>query len=369
MIRIASEEYLKTDRTFLFKELTERLKQSGCFDEKKPMFYMQRLAWYLLVHTTMLWFISMTSHAGWCFLWVSVDAVFILRLGFIGHDLAHGAVAPSVFYKDYLGEIVWAFFLGLSKEFWDKKHTLHHKYTNISANAGDDELKGDPDIETPPFILGEPQNKLCTNKWAYTLVRYQYITYWLALTLLVIGLSIESLIFLIQEKFKNRSFAIRSNKGVVISLIVSGYIVNNIPLFLGKTWEIGLLLLTYKYMVAGFIIGLVFALNHVGLPVVSGLYPIDRLTLQTYTSRNISGRCGRWFWGVLAYQTEHHLWPGISWHKLPEVAKVTQEFCQEHGIVYNEESPVRCFLDSTAVLKTLSKQVTLDTERHFLRGG
>jgi fatty acid desaturase len=350
MIRVASEEYLKTDRTALFLELTELLKPRQCF-EKQPSFYMKRLAWYVFVHAAMLVLIGLSSNLWACLLFLTVDAVFILRLGFIGHDLAHGAVSTGKFYKEYLGEFVWCFFLGLAKEFWDKKHNLHHKFTNIAA-----ELNGDPDIETPPFVLGEQQAKTHTNLLARSIVRFQHIVYWFTLTLLVIGLTFESFLFLLKEEFKGRPLQVHSRKGVVVSLILAGYLVNNFPLFLAKPLWMGLLLLLYKYLIAGFCIGFVFALNHVGLPTLAGDCEVDRLTLQTYTSRNISGPFGRWFWGVLAYQTEHHLWPGISWHKLPEVAAITKAFCERHGIIYNEERPVRSFLDSVATLKRLGEQ-------------
>jgi len=355
MTPAAEEEYLRTDRSALFAELTERLKPYSCY-EKQPDYYLRRFAWYVIVHIVMMIAVAFTTHPALCILFLSIDAVYILRLGFIGHDLAHGATANTKFYKDWLGEFVWSFFLGLSKEFWDKKHNLHHRFTNISAEAD-----SDPDIETPPFILGESQLKPHTHWLAWWVARTQAVVYWMALTLLVIGLSIESLIFVLTGRFKGRTFAIDSNQYVVLGLIFSGYVINNLALFLAKPLWLGLTLLLYKYLIAGFCIGLVFALNHVGLPTLSGEYPVDRLTLQTYTTRNINGRFGRWFWGVLAYQTEHHLWPAISWHKLPEAAAVTRAFCEQHQIVYNEVGPVQAFMDANRVLKNLSRKAVLTT--------
>ncbi|GAB6141959.1 hypothetical protein JCM14076_26880 [Methylosoma difficile] len=348
MINVADEDYLKTDRSALFSELTEQLKPYHCF-EKQPMYYMSRFAGYVAIHILMLVLIGMTSNPFLCLLLLSVDAIYILRIGFIGHDLAHGSVKNTSFYRDYLGEFVWCFFLGLSKEFWDSKHSLHHKFTNIAAA-----VNGDPDIETPPFVLGDlqPQPKSFLGA---VITKYQHIFYWMALSLLVVGLTVESFIFVATQTFKNRPFPLKSPKSVVFLLIFTGYFANNFALFLAKPLWLGFLLLAYKYLVTGFVIGFVFALNHVGLPVVSGTYPIDRLTLQTYTTRNVNGRFGRWFWGVLAYQTEHHLWPAISWHKLPEAAAVTREFCQKHGIIYNEETPQQCFIDSVASLKKLGR--------------
>ncbi|MGI9213647.1 MAG: fatty acid desaturase family protein [Methylococcaceae bacterium] len=351
----AEEAYLRTDRSALFAELTDLLKPYSCY-EKQPGYYMRRFAWYVVVHIAMMLAVAQTNNPALCILFLSIDAVYILRMGFIGHDLAHGATANTRFYKDWLGEFVWSFFLGLSKEFWDKKHTLHHRYTNISSDE-----HSDPDIETPPFILGETQVKPYTHRLAWCIAKTQHVVYWMALSLLVIGLSMESLIFVLTGQFKGRSFAIDSNKYVVIGLIVSGYILNNLALFMAKPLWLGLVLLLYKYLIAGFCIGLVFALNHVGLPTLDGAYPVDRLTLQTYTTRNINGRFGRWFWGVLAYQTEHHLWPAISWHKLPEAAAVTRAFCEQHNIIYNEVGPVQAFTDSCRVLKHLSRKAVFTT--------
>jgi fatty acid desaturase len=353
VIKYATEEYLQTDRSDLFLELTEQLKPHACF-EKQPMFYMRRFTWYVLVHFLTLYAVAVSGNFLWCALMISIDAVYILRLGFIGHDLAHGCVANTMFYRGYLGEFVWSFFLGLSKEFWDQKHNLHHRYTNI-ANPG----RGDPDIETPPFVMGVQQIEAPGSRLSRVLVGYQHVLYWMALSLLVFGLAYESVVFLITETFKGRPLTVRSNKGLVLSVIVSGYLINNWPLFLNKPLWMGVILLLYKYMAAGFVIGFVFALNHVGLPTLSGETAVDRLTLQTYTTRNISGRFGRWFWGVLAYQTEHHLWPGISWHKLPIAAAVTKKFCAERGIIYNEEGVLTSLSDSVGSLRHLSRQAIL----------
>lgn len=348
MIRVADEKYLLTNRATLFKELTKILKKQLCF-EKKPSFYLSRLMVYVLIHAAMLTLIGLSSNIWLCLLLLSVDVVFILRIGFIGHDLAHGSVANTRVYRNYLGEFIWCFFLGLSKEYWDKKHNLHHRYTNIA-----NEQLGDPDIETPPFILGEQQAQTPRNAMGWLIVQWQHVLYWLTLTLLIVGLSFESFAFILNGKFKNRPLEVASKPWVVITLIVLGYIVNNFALFLDKPVWMVAVLLVYKYLLAGFCIGFVFALNHVGLPTLSGEYPIDRLTLQTYTTRNITGPIGRWFWGVLAYQTEHHLWPSISWHKLPDAAAITKKFCEQHGIIYNEATPWAAFADSTAALKRLA---------------
>ncbi|SMF94717.1 Fatty acid desaturase [Methylomagnum ishizawai] len=350
MIHSASEDYLRTDRTPLFLELTELLKPIDSFS-RQPLFYLRRLAWYVTVHVAMLYLLAVTPNPWLCLLWVSIDAVYMLRLGFIAHDLAHGAVSNDARYKRYLGEFVWAFLLGLSQEFWDRKHTLHHRLTNVARN-GD----GDPDIETPPFILGEHQKRVADTPLQRGIAKSQHILYWMALSLLVFGLAYESVVFLLKQEFKGRPFQVQSNRALVLGLLALGYLANNFTLFLAQPVWIGLLLLLYKYLAAGFVIGIVFALNHVGLPTVSGEFPVDRLTLQTYTSRNVSGPFGRWFWGLLAYQTEHHLWPGISWHKLPEVAAITRSFCERHGIIYNEETPLRCLLDSTESLKRLGTE-------------
>ncbi|KJV06289.1 hypothetical protein [Methylocucumis oryzae] len=69
---------------------------------------------------------------------------------------------------------------------------------------------------------------------ALAIVKYQHILYWLYLSLLIVGLTIESFHFVVTGKFKERAFSVRSPKSWVFILILAGYFLNNFPLFMAK---------------------------------------------------------------------------------------------------------------------------------------
>lgn len=350
MIKHASHEYLRTDRTALFRQLTRRLKEEGLF-QQDPSFYMRRFAWYVVVHSAMLALIGTTHSVALAVLFTCIDGVYVLRIGFIGHDMAHGTISTSRLYKQHFADFLWAFFLGLSRDFWDKKHTLHHKFTNITSTK-----TGDPDIETPPFVIGEGQSQV-RDVWINRLVvRNQHWLYWPTLSLLIFSLTESSFKFLLKDEYKQRKTRPRGNKPLVVALILVGWVVNNFPYFLTHDGWTAAALLLFKYLYVGFVIGLAFALNHVGLPTVGDDYRIDHFTLQTYTCRNITGAFGRWFWGVLAHQTEHHLWPGLPWPHVARAASLTRAFCAEHGMIYNEATPLAAWRDSAVSLKHLGER-------------
>lgn len=354
MIKYADNHYLTTNRRALLNELTQRLKAAGVFT-KNPTFYLRKLSFYAAIHFATLYLIAHSTHWLWTILWITLDGLYILRIGFVAHDLAHGIVSTKKRYRLYLAELVWCFFLGVSREFWDNKHTLHHRFTNISAQDN-----GDPDIQTPPFILAEQQGQAVANKplnrW---IARYQHILYWPTLSLLVFSLTQSQIKFLFLRKYKQYRLTVNSNKWLVTGLILLGYGVNNIPIFLAHGAPVAVALLLYKYLLVGFIIGFAFAMNHVGLPTLSGDLKVDHLTLQTYTTRNLSGPFGRWFWGVLAYQTEHHLWPSVAWDQLPTTSAITKAFCTEHGIIHNEVRPWAAWRDSCQRLRQLGREAVL----------
>ena len=97
------------------------------------------------------------------------------------------------------------------------------------------------------------------------------------------------------------------------------------------------------YMVASFILVLMFQVNHV-TPLTDtyhvekdGMVHTDWAVTQVSGSSNFA--CGSWLWnhisGGLCHQTEHHLFPTICHIHYPQIQPIVERCAKKHGIRYN----------------------------------
>src|SRR5690606_36968407 len=104
--------------------------------------------------------------------------------------------------------------------------------------------------------------------------------------------------------------------------------------------------LAVQVLVFGFYMGMSFAPNHIGMPMVPREVRIDFLRRQVLMSRNISGgRMVDTMLGGLNLQIEHHLFPSMSRPNLRRVAPMVREHCRRLGIDYHETSLARSYVE------------------------
>ena len=88
----------------------------------------------------------------------------------------------------------------------------------------------------------------------------------------------------------------------------------------------------------------VFAPNHKAMPVLDRDSPLDFLSRQVLTSRNIAAHPITAFWyGGLNYQIEHHLFPRLPRNKLRAAQPIIRGFCRDQGIAYHETGVLRSY--------------------------
>ncbi|HLS49464.1 MAG TPA: acyl-CoA desaturase, partial [Actinomycetaceae bacterium] len=98
--------------------------------------------------------------------------------------------------------------------------------------------------------------------------------------------------------------------------------------------------------VFGLYMGLSFAPNHIGMPIVPPDVRIDFLRRQVLMSRNISGgRHVDFLMGGLNFQVEHHLFPSMARPHLRRVAPLVREYCHDLGVRYTETTLPRSLRD------------------------
>jgi fatty acid desaturase len=87
----------------------------------------------------------------------------------------------------------------------------------------------------------------------------------------------------------------------------------------------------------GLLMGLVFAPNHKGMPIVPAGTELDHLHKQVLTARNVAGgRVTDYLFGGLNHQIEHHLFPRMPRPSLRAARALVAPFCLEHGLPYTE---------------------------------
>jgi fatty acid desaturase len=96
--------------------------------------------------------------------------------------------------------------------------------------------------------------------------------------------------------------------------------------------------------VFGFYMGISFAPNHKGMPIIEHDQKVDFFSRQVLTSRNISGgRTMEHFMGGLNYQVEHHLFPNMARPNLRAARAIVRDYCATLDVPYTETTMMRSY--------------------------
>ncbi len=307
-----NKRYTKEQYNFLFAELKSQIKAAGLY-AKCPRRAMAEFIIVLALFSLSLYSVEHFSPLVTAMLF----ATSIMRSTFVAHDLVHGQYFKS---RDNNKRISYLFanvLMGISRSWWERKHNLlHHTFTNIVGK--DEDIDASGGAFTGDF------------KYPYWYHRSQHIFFWPLLTLLYFVFWVQSITYVIKKKYW----------GELALLVLNGMMPIYIISIFGF-WH-GLLIVTTMYMLWSAWFGAVIITNHLGLE----MFPEEEyssfswLELQNRTSRNVrGGRFTHWFYGGLNTQVEHHLYPRASRFYLPKAAKITEAFCEKHGIVYQSMSP------------------------------
>jgi fatty acid desaturase len=94
----------------------------------------------------------------------------------------------------------------------------------------------------------------------------------------------------------------------------------------------------------GVYMGMSFAPNHKGMPVVPHSLTVDFLRRQVMMSRNIRGNPLLDFaMGGLNYQIEHHLFPLMAPPNLRRAAPMIAAYCVAHNVPYTESGLLQSY--------------------------
>ena len=248
------------------------------------------------------------------------NAVFLAfafgQLGLFSHDVGHGQIVGARWHRLMC---MWLnALLGWSLSWWIHKHNRHHAFPNQPGY--------DPDVDIKFIAFSENQAHK-KKGWYRTVARYQHILFIPLLLFELWSLRCASISYLLRQ---------RTAKAATDLLLIAAHLALYITLllFFLTPWHALVFAAIHTGMV-GIYLGLIFAPNHKGMPMIEHKSAMSYLQQQILTSRNVHGGwLVDFIYGGLNYQIEHHLFPSMPRNRLKHAAPIVERFCKEIDVSY-----------------------------------
>lgn len=279
-----------------FSELAKTVRSSGLMRRRYGYYWTKLLAIPIVLAASVVVFIWV-GDTWWQLLVAAAFAILFTQIAFLGHDAAHRQIFKSGRWNDWITLIVGDLFVGMSCGWWQLKHTRHHANPNKEG--------ADPDIELKAIAFTPAQVDARRTGLTRWLAHHQGVFFIPLLFLEGVSLHVSSIRRLVaRERIDHRWVEI-----AFITVRLGGYLA---LVFIVLSPGIAAAFLAVQLGVFGFYMGMAFAPNHKGMPLVRADARVDFLRRQVLMSRNIRGnRIIDVAMGGLNYQIEHHLFPSM----------------------------------------------------------
>ena len=249
-------------------------------------------------------------------------AIMFTQLAFIGHDAGHNQVFGTRRRNHLLGLAVGNALIGLSFGWWVPKHNAHHAHPN--------EMGRDPDIGEGAGLA--PSDAAgAGGPLASWLARWQAPLFFPLMLLRSGGMHVLGI-----KRLLGRRDHASAVEGSLIMLHAALYL--TVVLLVLSPLK-ALAFVAVQQAVFSLYLGISFAPNHKGMPIIESATAAGYARRQVITARNISGG---WFTtfmlGGLNRQIEHHLFPSMPRPNLRRVQGLVRDFCAATDLGYREES-------------------------------
>jgi fatty acid desaturase len=272
--------------------------------------------------------------AGWALFalagnsWTTLAVALLLgimftQLAFIGHDAGHNQVFGTRRRNHLLGLAVGNALIGLSFGWWVPKHNAHHAHPN---ERGRDPDIGEGAALPPSDAPGNSRGPLAS--W---LARWQAPLFFPLMLLRSGGMHVLG----IKRLLRRRDHA----SAVEASLIMLHAALYLTVVLLVLSPLKALAFVAVQQAVFSLYLGISFAPNHKGMPIIESATQAGYARRQVITARNISGGPFTTFMlGGLNRQIEHHLFPSMPRPNLRRVQGLVRDFCAATDLGYREET-------------------------------
>jgi fatty acid desaturase len=254
--------------------------------------------------------------------------VMFTQLGFIGHDAGHNQVFGARRRNRMLGLAVGNALIGLSFGWWVPKHNAHHAHPN--------EIGRDPDIGEGVVLALPDAPGNGHGSFVLWLARWQAPLFFPLMVLRSCGMHVLGIKRLLRRR--DRASAVEAS---LIMLHAALYL--TVVLWVLSPLR-ALAFIAVQQAVFSLYLGISFAPNHKGMPIIESATATGFARRQVITARNIrGGRLTSFLLGGLNYQIEHHLFPSMPRPSLRRVQGLVRDFCAATDLGYSEESFVESF--------------------------
>jgi len=306
--------------TASFRALARHVRAMGLLD-RRPGYYRVKITLTIFAFFAG-WALFVVVGNSWTTLAVApLVGMMFTQLGFLGHDAGHNQVFGARQRNRVLGLIVANALIGLSFGWWVPKHSAHHAHPN--------EMGRDPDIGEGPVLAS-------SSALALWLTRRQAPLFFPLMLLRSVGLHVLGIKRLLQQR--DRASAVEAT---LITLHAALYL--TVVLWVLSPLK-ALAFIAVQQAVFSVYLGISFAPNHKGMPIIESATTAGFARRQVVTARNVRGG---WFTtfmlGGLNYQIEHHLFESMPRPNLRRVQGVVRDFCAETDLGYCEEGFVESF--------------------------
>ena len=308
-----------------FRALAVQIREAGLLERRSGYYFMKTFLTIALYGAG--WAALVMVGNSWTTLGVAAFlGVMFTQLGFLGHDAGHQQVFRSRRANWLFGLIVADALIGLSFGWWVPKHSAHHAHPN--------EVGRDPDfgegltVRTTTDGLDDRHRGLSD-----LLARHQATMFFSLMLLRSAGLHVSGVKRLLRQ---------RDREAAVEGLLIAAHV----ALFLVAVLSVlsplkALAFVAVQQATFSLYLGLSFAPNHKGMPVIKTNVEMSFAHRQVITARNITGG---WvvnlLLGGLNYQIEHHLFPTMPRPNLARAQPIIRGFCIESHLGYCEASLV-----------------------------
>lgn len=317
-----------------FADLSQRIKRAGLL-RRRPGHYATRiiLTTALLVGTYAG--VLLLGASWWQLGLAAVLAVLFTQIAFVGHDIGHRQVFRSRKVAEIFGLVLGNFGLGMSQGWWVDKHNRHHSHPN--------EVGKDPDIAKNGAIVWTDEQNQARRGIGRLWARWQGRLFLPLLLLEGLNLRVSGFRGLRERPARRRWLEL-----ALLLAHVGGYLT---LVFLAMSPLQALAFIAVHQGLFGVYMGLSFAPNHKGMPILPEGSTVDFLRRQVLTSRNVrGGPVTDLVLGGLNYQIEHHLFPSMPRPALRRAQPIVQQFCAERGISYEVTGPIESYRQAFSYL-------------------
>jgi fatty acid desaturase len=309
-----------------YSALLRQVKNAGLLDRRRGYYIAKMAVTGALLLGGWTVFIGL-GDTWWQLLVAGFLALVFAQLGFIGHDAGHSQIFRTRRANYLVGVLHANLAIGLSYGWWVDKHNRHHAHPNHEDK--------DPDVAIAAlaFTKGQASAKQGLTRF---IARHQRFLFLPLLMLEAVQLHAASIRALAGRGVRHRTW-----ETVLLAVHIVGYLA---LLLLVLSPVKALVFLVVQQALFGLYLGLSFAPNHKGMPMLTAQEESDYLRRQVLTSRNVRGSwVVDYALGGLNYQIEHHLFPSMPRPSLRRAQAIVRSFCQQHGVSYLETSLFRSY--------------------------